>query len=66
MTGVRFKVFSWDYKDQPNWEEITKFVQWLYPSLAHFHPVDTDSDSWAVMIADKKLLPVEVELLFED
>lgn len=64
MTEVKYRVITWDRKDQPNWKEITTFVHTL--PVAYFHKVETGSDSWAVLIADKKLLPEEVELLYED
>lgn len=63
MTEVKYRIFSWDWKDQPNWEEITKFVQSL--PVAYFHQVNTGDDDFAVLVADKKLIPEESQLLYE-
>lgn len=68
MTEVTFKVFSWDWKDQPDWKEITQYVNNYGTSTGwalYFHEVETDSDCYAVLVADKQLLPEEVALLYQ-
>jgi hypothetical protein len=65
MTLVQFKIFTWDYKSQPDWEAITQYVHSI-ETRPYFYAIDTNSDSWGVMIADKELLKEEVELLAEE
>jgi hypothetical protein len=64
MTEVRFKKFEWDWKDQPDWDEINEFVHSL-GTIPYFYQVDTHSDSYGVLVADKKLMDGEVKLLVE-
>lgn len=51
---------EWDWKAQPNWDKINEFVQetGLPP---FFHPVNTNTDQYAVLIGFKKMEQSEIE-----
>jgi len=65
MIDVKFKVISWDWREQPDWEEINDWLKELN-CRPYFYEVNTGSDSYAVLIANTPLLTEEVELLYED
>lgn len=62
---VSFKVFEWDWKEQPDWKEINEYLKEL-SCRPYFQEVNTGKDGYAVLISDSPLLPEEVELLYED
>jgi hypothetical protein len=58
--NLEYKVFTWDWKNQPDWYAINKFLD-DFESTPYFHQVDTDSDSYAVMVANRKLENWEIK-----
>lgn len=66
MTEIRFRKFEWDWKEGgPNWDEVNEYIHSL-GVIPYFYQCDTDSNSYSVLVADKKLMDVEVELLAEE
>jgi hypothetical protein len=66
MTEVKFKKFEWDWKEAgPDWIEINIWIQEL-GTQPYFYRYDTDNDSYGVLVADKKLMDIEVDLLVEE
>lgn len=45
---LKYKIFTWDFKEHPDWDEINKYLDSL-ESTPYFHNVYTNSDSWAVI-----------------
>lgn len=48
MANVSYKIVWWDWKDQPDWEEINKALKHLPGAV--IWPVETEEDSYAVVI----------------
>lgn len=60
---LKYKIFTWDYKEHADWDEINKYLDSL-ASTPYFHNVYTDSDSWAVLIANRYLYHEEAQDLY--
>lgn len=60
MIGLKYKIFTWDWKDQPNWAAITLYCHELR-SQPFFHYVNTSEDDNAVLIANASLQQEQVE-----
>lgn len=65
MTEVQFKKFEWDWKEGgPDWDEVNEFIKTIN-RRPFFYKYDTDSDSYGVLVADRELMEVEVDVLAE-
>lgn len=54
MSKLIYTVFEWDWKDQPDWDEIGNYIR-TNRFIPYFHEVETGSDSYAVMVASEDL-----------
>jgi len=66
MKEVRTKTFEWDWKAAgPDWDEVNEWVAEL-DCRPYFYPVDTNNDSYAIVVADKVLLDEEAQLIYDN
>lgn len=64
---VRSKTFEWDWKEPgPDWDEVNEWIGEIVRSGRRpwTYKVDTGSDSYAIVVADEKLLQEEADLLY--
>lgn len=54
-------VHIWDWKDQPNWQEIMLSIRELDGKTIYFTNADTGADEYSVIISDRKITPVEAK-----
>ncbi len=56
---------SWDWKDQPDLDELDRHVSNMtavrhHGRMVRIHSVDTDSDEYGIVITDEELTPEEI------
>lgn len=49
------KILSWDYREQPDLEGLAQLVRELSAGRVHIVEADTQSDQYAIAIADEPL-----------
>ena len=58
-------VLTWDWKEGPNWDKLNKALMgWEGPIF--FNEVDTDSDSYAVVVSHSELTKSEVKTVYQN
>ena len=58
------RCFSWDYRQQPDMEAIASFVAELSGGTVRMREVDTRSDEYAWVIADREVSDEEAMELY--
>ncbi len=61
----RYKIVEWDWKDEPDWEKINDLLA-PWSVRPFFYQVDTESDSYAVLISDTPLTRREVQYYYKN
>lgn len=62
---VRSKTFTWDWKDEPDWEEINQWIKEI-GCRPYFYRYPTGDDDLKVIVTDTPVLPEELDLLYDD
>lgn len=52
---AEMRVLSWDWREQPDLDDLADAVREVSGGRAHVTQVDTGSDQYAIVIADRKL-----------
>lgn len=53
-------VMHWDWREQPDLEELDRAVRRASGGLARVHQIETDSDQYAIVVADHRVSDAEV------
>jgi len=48
-------ILSWDWREQPDLDELAKAVLEMSGGTVHIHAVETHSDQYAIVLADTEL-----------
>ena len=56
------RVLSWDYREQPDLDDLAAAIRELTGSSVHLTQVATESDQYAIVLADR---PLGVEDAFD-
>jgi len=57
---MKIEVIRWDWKEGPPVEEIARAVESVSRSRVWVHNVDTGSEDYVMVIADRELTPEQV------
>lgn len=58
-------VLSWDWKEQPDLDELAAAVREMSGGTVHIHQVETHSDEYAIVIGPTELKPAEAYRIYE-
>ncbi len=58
---TRTGVLSWDWRGQPDLDRLARIVHDVSGGLVHLQQVDTGSDEYAIVVADRPLSPAEAD-----
>lgn len=59
---TKWKLFSWDYREHPDWEGINKFtINFETPPI--FYDIYSGEDEWWVVVADRPLTKEELDYI---
>lgn len=53
------RIFSWDYRQQPNWEDIAEAVWDLSGGEVRITVIDTASDEYAIVVSEADMTSKE-------
>lgn len=59
----KYSVIMWDYKDQPDWDQINFAL--IEVANGGIHTVDTQTDQYAIVISDMQDTTKEVQEKYE-
>lgn len=62
---VRVVVMSWDWREQPDLEQLDQAVRLASGGLARVHTIDTGSDEYAIVVADHRITQAEAEAAWQ-
>ncbi len=62
----RVVVMSWDWREQPDLDQLDQAVRYASGGLARVHTVDTGSDEYAIVVADHRVTAAEAQAAWED
>lgn len=60
----KYSVITWDYKEQPDWDHINFAL--VEVSNGRIHPVDTQTDQFAIVISDMQDTAKEAQEKYEE
>ncbi len=46
---------SWDYRQQPDLDELARIILGLSGGRVHLHQIDTGSDEYGIVLADQEM-----------
>ena len=58
------RIVSWDWKEQPDWERINRYAA-QFDEPVGFVSIDTQSDSYAMLITTADLSAADVAILWD-
>lgn len=61
MSIVNTRVMRWDWKEQPDMEQLARIVGELSGGRLHMHVPNTDCDEYALVVTDGPLSPRMVD-----
>ncbi len=59
-------IIEWDWKAQPPWDEVQEALRGTFSDGPHFYEVDTESDSYAVVVANRTATKEEAQKWYDD
>lgn len=65
---VRSKTFEWDWKENgPDWGKVNEWIGVIIRTEGRpwIYQVETGMDSYAIVVADRKLLQEEADLCYD-
>ena len=62
---MKHRIFDWDWKGNPPWKAIQKFVQEI-DGKPYFYDIQTRSDDLAVLVSNSILSESEVKNLYNE
>lgn len=57
---MKIEMVSWDWKEQPSFVELARVIQSVSRGRVWMYDVETGSDEYAVVFADRELTPEQV------
>jgi hypothetical protein len=63
MPKQNYRIVLWDWREQPDWDEINRAIKELNDPKVRIREVNTQSDMFAVVIGD--LTPKVAQCIFE-
>ena len=57
-------VVTWDWKEQPDLDELDRAVWMASGGFARVHPIDTGSDEFAIVVADHRVTADEADAAY--
>ena len=64
MSTVRASVLSWDWREQPDFDDLARVLLALSGGAIHLQQVDTGSDQFAVVVSTSALSEETVQETF--
>lgn len=58
---MTIRTMSWDYREQPDLGTLDEILAEVSGGRIHLHQVDTGSDQYAIVVADRELTAAEVD-----
>lgn len=55
------RALSWDYREQPDLEDLAEILAEVSGGRIHLHQVDTGGDQYGIVVADRELTAAEVD-----
>ncbi len=62
---MTYRILSWDWREQPDLDELAKALREVSGGSVHLHQVETGSDQYAIILSDRALRPNEVDTYWE-
>lgn len=59
------RILSWDWKEQPDLDQLREALREVSGGTVHLHEVDTGSDQFAVVLTDREWSDDEVQLGYD-